>query len=68
MRLTSGEICDFIELGQCIYIVFLGLQRLRPYLECPGYEKSSELPGDGDKSGYSEVISVEHMGGGHVSE
>jgi hypothetical protein len=68
VRLTSSEICDFIELGQHICIVYLGLQGLRPYLEYPGYEKSSELPGDGDNSGYSEVISVEHMDGGHVSE
>lgn len=46
-------------------MVSLRLQGLRPYLKCPGYEKSSELPGDSDKSGYSEVVFVEHMDGGH---
>lgn len=41
------------------------MQGLGRYLKRPGYEKSSELPGDSDKSGYSEVVSVEHMDGGH---
>ena len=46
-------------------MVFLRVQGVRPYLKCPGYEKPSELPGDGDKSCYGEVIFVEHMDGGH---
>jgi hypothetical protein len=36
-----------------------------PHLKRPSYEKASELPSDGDKGSYGEIISIEDVNGRH---
>jgi hypothetical protein len=36
-----------------------------PHLKRPSYEKASELPNNGDKGSYGEIISIEDVNGQH---